>query len=516
MNPRRSADRGFLYTDFYQLTMAQLYFREGIHENTARFEHFFRSYPDYGEHQAGYCVHAGMSWLRQWMKSAQPTEEDLEHLRSETDSEGNQVFSEDFLSWLQESFSFERLRIQTIPEGRVVHPHEPLTVVEGPLAIAQLLETSLLNHINYQTLIATKASRIKQAGLNNLTIEFGMRRAHGPGANSGARGALIGGVDFSSNTGVSYRLGFPPKGTHAHSMVQAFMGLGGTEKEAFEAYADLYPENCLLLVDTVDTLESGIPNAIRVFESLREKGHQPLGIRLDSGDLAHLAVRSAKKLNEAGFEDVSIVLSNQLNELVITQIIDQIRDEAPEYGLSPERVVDRLVYGVGTRLITSKGDPALGGVYKLVGIQSGQEWKPALKVSESPAKIPNPGRKHVFRIYDDRNKATADLLTEKGENPQDWETVQLHHPTERGATRLLNRNQISRFEALWEEVEPSEAPEDDPQLLENARERRVNDLSYLDSGVRRILNPHYYHVSLSRTLWNRKRTLISEARESSP
>jgi nicotinate phosphoribosyltransferase len=510
----RNVAEGFLFTDLYQITMAQLYFREGIHEKTAQFDHFFRSYPDYGEHQAGYCVNAGLEWLLNWMEEARITEEELEYLRNQTGREGEPLFRDDFLEWLGEHGQFDSLSIKSIPEGRVVHPHEPLNIVEGPLAIAQILESALLNKINYQTLIATKAARVKQAGMNNLTLEFGMRRGHGKGANAGARGALIGGADFTSNTGISYVMDYPPKGTHAHSMVQAFMGLGGTELDAFEAYADVYPDNCLLLVDTVDTLESGVPNAIKVFEKLREKGHEPMGIRLDSGDLAHLAVRSAEMLNEAGFEDVSIVISNQLNEMVLTQIIDQIEQEAPDYGLDPRSVIDRLVYGVGTRMITSKGDPALGGVYKLVGIKDDGEWNPALKVSESPAKVPNPGRKNLWRLYDRRGKATADLVAGEHEAPRDMDPIPLHHPTEEGTSRRLSQKDVSEVEPLMEtSYRQGTRSLDDPDI-ETMRTRRKQDLDRLDKGVRRIMNPHVYHVSLSQSLWDLKQELIEDARSS--
>jgi len=275
----------------------------------------------------------------------------------------------------------------------------------------------------------------------------------------------------------------------------------------------VYPDNCLLLVDTVDTLESGVPNAIKVFEELRKNGHQPMGIRLDSGDLAHLAVRSAKMLNDAGFTDVSIVLSNQLNEMVLTQIIDQIEDEAPEYGLDPGHVVDRLVYGVGTRLITSKGDPALGGVYKLVGIRDGGEWQPALKISESPAKVPNPGRKRLWRIYDNRGKATADLITDSNGDPRERERIPLHHPTEKGSSRVLNDDDVSRIEPLLERVLDEGEFVDDRADIETIRKRKSRDLKQLDSGVRRIMNPHVYHVSLSPQLWDVKANLIERAQK---
>ena len=255
-----------------------------------------------------------------------------------------------------------------------------------------------------------------------------MRRGQGSGVNAGVRAALIGGADFSSSVSISRALGYAPKGTHAHSMVQAFMALGEGELGAFRSYAKLYPDDCLLLVDTINTLESGIPNAITVFKELRKKGHEPIGVRLDSGDLAFLSIQSAKLLNDAGFPETKIVLSNQLDELVIWQILTQIEEEAPRYGLDPEGLIDRLVYGVGTRLITSEGCSALDGVYKLVSIKEGTRWTPAIKLSETPQKTLNPGNKQVYRIYDARGNATADLITTDEPNPEELREITLRHP----------------------------------------------------------------------------------------
>ncbi|MGD2040284.1 MAG: nicotinate phosphoribosyltransferase, partial [Anaerolineae bacterium] len=351
---RRTAE-GILFTDQYQLTMAQLYYRVGMHEMQVQFDHFFRSYPDYGAHKAGYCIMAGLAWLLDWMEDAHFRDEDIEYLRRQTGRAGRPVFGDDFLQWLRRNGTYRGITLRAIPEGRVVHPNVPLTVVQGPLAMAQILETSLLNHLNYQTLIATKAARIHESGRGRTMLEFGLRRGHERGANAGARAALIGGADFSSNVGLSHVVGLTPKGTHAHSMVQAFMALGMSELDAFRAYAKVYPDDCLLLVDTIDTLESGVPNAIRVFEELKRQGHEPMGIRLDSGDLAFLSIQAAKMMNEAGFPKTSIVLSNDLDELFILQILTQISHEAPRYGVDPDHLIDRLVYGVGTRLITSWG-----------------------------------------------------------------------------------------------------------------------------------------------------------------
>lgn len=504
----RDRAEGILFTDEYQLTMAQLYFRMGLHEKRAQFDHFFRSYPDYGTHQAGYCINAGLEWLLRWMESARFREDDLDCLRSQKSRTGERLFRDDFLDWLRDNGSFESITLRAIPEGRVVHPNVPLTIVEGPLIMAQILETALLNHLNYQILIATKASRIRESGQRRLLLEFGLRRGHEKGANAGARAALIGGADFTSNVGISHVLGYPPKGTHAHSMVQAFMALGMTELDAFRAYAEIYPDDCILLVDTVNTLESGIPHAIQVFEELRRKGHKPLGVRLDSGDLAYLSIQSAKLLNDAGFEDVSIVLSSELDELVIWQIITQIGREAARYGVDPDHLVNRLVYGVGTRLITSWGEPALGGVYKLVAIQDGGDWRPAIKLSENPAKTPNPGNKRVWRLYDERGYATADLLSLEDEDPTQGEPLVLRHPSDHAKLRVLHREEITGVEPLLVDVLVDGKLVYDLPSIDDMRVARQADIKRLDPGVRRLINPHIYHVSLTQKLWDFKEALI--------
>jgi nicotinate phosphoribosyltransferase len=502
---------GILYTDMYQITMAQLYFRYGLHERPAQFDHFFRSYPDYGDHKAGFCINAGLDWLLDWMQEAYFREEDLSYLRSLRDAAGNPIFGADFLGWLARAGSFGAITLRAIPEGRVVHPNVPLTVVEGPLAMAQILETSLLNHLNFQILIATKAARICEVTRGQSLLEFGMRRGHERGVNAGARAALIGGADFTSNVGASAVLGYPPQGTHAHSMVQLFMALGEGELGAFRAYADVYPDNCVLLVDTIDTLESGMPNAITVFEELRRAGHLPRGVRLDSGDLAYLSVRAARMLDDAGFPDVSIVLSNQLDELTIWQIQTQIAAEAPRYGLDADSVIGRLVYGVGTRLITSKDDAALDGVYKLVAVQEDGAWIPAIKISESLAKVVNPGQKAVWRIYDRQGQATADLLTQVDELPAEADRLLLHHPIEHGTYRYLPASDISSIEPLLEDVLVSGRLVRESPPLEQIRERRQVDMNRLHSGVKRLLFPHIYHVSLSARLWEQKQELVAAA-----
>jgi len=512
----KSSDRetaeGILFTDQYQLTMAQLYYRMGLHGREVQFDHFFRTCPDYGQHQAGFCVSAGLEWLLDRMASARFREEDIGYLASHTDSGGKPLFQDDFLQWLKEEGSFEGFTVRAVPEGRVVHPTAPLTVVQGPLAMAQILETPLLNILNYQTLVATKASRIRESARGQTILEFGLRRAQDRGGNAGTRAALIGGADFSSNIGVSHLLGYPPKGTHAHSMVQVFMALGEGELGAFRAYADLYPDDCLLLVDTIDTLRSGVPNAIRVFEELHRKGHRPVGIRLDSGDLAHLAIQAARMLDDAGFPDTTIVLSNQLDELVMWQIITQIEAESSRYGIDADRLVGRIVFGVGTRLVTSKGSAALDGVYKLVALRDGEDWLPTTKISETPDKTLNPGDKNLWRIYDRRGLATADVLATGEENPREMESILLRHPTEAGKCRVLRHEEISEVESLLVEVVREGRPLVERATIEQMRERRRRDVKRLDPGVRRLVNPHRYHVSLTEELWRLKQELTGGAK----
>ena len=511
---RRAQMEGILFTDQYQLTMSQLFFRMGLHEREVLFDHFFRRYPDYDSHQAGYCINAGMEWLLEWMQEAHFSADDMDYLRSQRTALGTQLFDDDFLAWLQANGNFDGISLRAIPEGRVVHANEPLTIVQGPLAMAQILETPLLAHLNYPTLVATKASRISESGRGRPILEFGMRRAHERGANAGTRAALIGGANFTSNVGVSRVVDLPPKGTHAHSMVQLFMTLGMGELGAFQAYADVYPDDCMLLVDTVDTLNSGVPNAIRVFEDLRRKGHTPVGIRLDSGDLAYLSIQAARMLNDAGFSECSIVLSGDLDELVIWQILTQISAEAPRYGVDADHLINRLVYGVGTRLITSWGEPALGGVYKLVAVRENGAWDSAIKISDTPAKVPNPGIKAAWRLYDLRGKATADLLCGLDEDPTQSETLVLRHPSDHTKFRTIHQRDLSAIESLHvETMREGKVVSDLPSLAE-LRQRRIEDVERLDPGIRRLVNPHIYHVSLTQSLWDLKQRLIAEAHSS--
>ena len=354
-----------LLTDFYQLTMMNGYFKTGAGNKTAVFDLFFRQ-----KGQLTYAIAAGLEQAIDYIKNLRFDESDIQHLRE------YKVFDEDFLDYLS-TFSFTG-DVYAVKEGEVVFPMEPILVVKAPLIQAQIIETALLNIINHQTLIATKASRINRVAGANKVTEFGLRRAQGPDAGIyGSRASIIGGCNGTSNVLAAKMFGTLAKGTHAHSWVLSF----DSELEAFEKFAEIYPDNCLLLVDTYDTLASGVPNAIKVFKKLAEKGHRPLGIRLDSGDLAYLSKKARIMLDEAGFSDAKIFVSNDIDENLIVALNAQ--------GAKID------LYGIGTKLITSEDMPSLGGVYKLACIEKDGEFVPKIKLSNSIEKITNPGFKTV-------------------------------------------------------------------------------------------------------------------------
>ncbi len=498
---------GILYTDLYQLTMGQVYFRMGLHEREALFEAFYRRNPDYGAHQAGYTVFAGLDPLLSWMEEARFDEAELNALRALKSRSGRPLFSEDYLAYLKAMGGFSGLTVRAHLEGRVAHPQVPLISVEGPLLQVQLLETALLNRINYETLVATKASRVREAAGEAVVLEFGLRRAPGKGGGSATRASLIGGADRSSAVSLSHLLGLPSSGTHAHSLVQAFLALGHSEEEAFQAFAEVFPDDTILLLDTVDTLHSGLPHAIKVFEALRKKGHRPVGVRIDSGDLAYLAIQVARELDKAGFPEALIVLSGDLDELVIWQIKSQILEEAPRYGVEPEALLKRLVYGVGTRMVVSWGYPALGGVYKLVAIRENGAWAPAIKISDSLEKILNPGYKRVYRVYDERGLATADLLALAEEEVREDRPLTLRHPTDPTKRRVLSPGAFT-LEPLLVKAFRGGKRLFPPLSIKELRARRDRDVARLDPGVRRLVNPHIYHVSLTERLFALKEELV--------
>jgi len=498
---------GILYTDLYQLTMGQVYFRMGLHEREALFEAFYRRNPDYGAHQAGYTVFAGLDPLLSWMEEARFGEAELNALRTLKSRSGRPLFSEDYLAYLKAMGGFSGLTLRAHLEGRVAHPQVPLISVEGPLLQAQLLETALLNRINHETLVATKASRVREAAGEAVVLEFGLRRAPGKGGEGATRASLIGGADRSSAVSLSHLLGLPSSGTHAHSLVQAFLALGHSEEEAFQAFAEVFPDDTILLLDTVDTLHSGLPHAIKVFEALRKKGHRHVGVRIDSGDLAYLAIQVARELDKAGFLEALIVLSGDLDELVIWQIKSQILEEAPRYGVEPEALLKRLVYGVGTRMVVSWGYPALGGVYKLVAIRENGAWAPAIKISDSLEKILNPGHKRVYRVYDERGLATADLLALAEEEVREDRPLTLRHPTDPTKRRVLSPGAFT-LEPLLVEAFRGGKRLFPPLSIKELRARRDRDVARLDPGVRRLVNPHIYHVSLTERLFALKEELV--------
>ncbi|MDQ7032072.1 MAG: nicotinate phosphoribosyltransferase [Desulfonauticus sp.] len=502
--------QGFLFTDFYQLTMAQVYFNYDLHLLEAQFEYFFRSYPNYGQHQAGFCIFAGLETFFQWLNRAKPTPKDLDYLKTLTSRNKKPLFSPAFLDWLAQ-IDFRELEIKAIPEGRAVHPYVPLVTVKGPFALAQLIETPLLNTLNYQTLIATKAARIKEAAWGQTVMDFGLRRAQWLGGNAGTRAALIGGVEFSSNVGTSSILNLPPKGTHAHSLVQAFMALGYSEEQAFEAFAQIFPDDCILLIDTINTLESGLPNAIKIFQKLQKKGHKPLGIRIDSGDLAYLAVQCYLELKKAHLEDCLIILSNQLDELVIQQIITQIKQEAHDYHIIPEEIISKLVFGTGTRLITSAGCCSLDGVYKLTAIKKHSDWEPALKISDSPSKLLIPGEKKTYRLTDKRNKYMVDLIClETEELPFNNKEFTIFHPQDSNVFRTIQSKDIAKIELLQIDIQKNGQIVYDFPDLKTIQKQKEKDLEHLDKGVKRLIKPHNYHVSITKQVYALREKLLKK------
>lgn len=472
-----------LFTDLYQLTMMQGYFFNGLHTQEAVFDLYYRRNP----YQGGYAVWAGLEVALDYLSGLCFSEDDLAYLATLGQ------FKPEFLDALREwRFS---CTVTAFPEGRVVFPHEALLSVQGPLWEAQLVETALLNVLNFQTLIATKAARCLQAAQNSANgssiVEFGARRAQGPdGALGATRAAVIGGAAGTSNVEAAQKYGLNVTGTHAHAWVESFP----SELDAFRAYAELYPDSTTLLLDTFDTLESGLPNAITVARELREKGHELLGVRLDSGDLAYLSARVRERLDAAGFPKVKIVASNDLSESVIESIIR-------EGGR-----VD--VYGIGTQLATGggQGGGALGGVYKLVQL-GGQD---KMKLTGDPSKSSIPGRKRIWRATDAQGRRVWDVLTTSGEAaPQVGERV----------TDPANPLRSARIPAGLTWQDPRVVVMQGGQrtgggvALADLQARAREDLAHLPEGTLRLLNPHTYRVSLSRELQERRDTLMGELRE---
>jgi nicotinate phosphoribosyltransferase len=473
-----------LLTDYYQLTMMGGYWKTGRNNLGACFNYTFRELPP----DNGFAIAAGLEQLLDLIENLHFTEQDLAYLS------GLGTFDDAFLDYLKDFRP--SCSIEAVPEGTVVFPHEPILQIEGPLAEAQLLESAVLNTLNYQTLIATKAARIRLACGDDSLVEFGLRRAHGPdGALSGSRAAYIGGADSTSNVLAGKVFGIPLRGTHAHSWVMSF----DNELDAFRAYAASC-ENPILLVDTYDTLSSGLPNAVTVFKELRAAGRAARpAVRLDSGDLARLSKAARRMFVEAGFEDPQIVASNELDEDLIA---DLKRQGAPINS-----------WGVGTHLITSSDYPALGGVYKLVAIRGDDgAWEPRIKLSSNPAKMTDPGCKRVIRYYDGANHPLADLIRLDDEALDVIDPGQPAKPVpfaERYDLSFLRAVwDATRYESLLQPVMRDGVRVGKSPSLEEIRARTREQVASLPEELRRLRNPEIYSVGLSPRLAAEKVRLV--------
>ena len=472
-----------LLTDFYELTMMQGYFREQQANETVIFDAFYRVNPCGN----GYAICAGLEQVIEYIENLHFDKEDIDYLRS------TGMFDEDFLDYLS-SFRFSG-DIYAIPEGSVVFPREPLIKVVAPIMEAQLVETAILNIINHQSLIATKTARVVYAAQGDGIMEFGLRRAQGPDAGIyGARAAMIAGCIGTSNVLAGQMFDVPVKGTHAHSWIMSFPD----ELTAFRAYAKLYPSACVLLVDTYDTLKSGVPNAIKVFTEMREAGI-PLtfyGIRLDSGDLAYLSKEAKKMLNAAGFSDAVISASNDLDEY----LIDSLKMQGAAINS----------WGVGTNMITSKDCPSFGGVYKLAAVKDKDsgEFIPKIKLSENAEKITNPGNKTIYRIYQkDTGKIIADLICLTEERYDAKNSLLLFDPVETWKKTHLAPNSYTLREMMVPVFKEGKCIYHSPKVMD-IQAYCKDELNTLWDESRRLINPHEVHVDLSHKLWHMKNQLL--------
>lgn len=465
-----------LLTDLYQLTMINGYFENNVHNDVVVFDMFFRKNACKG----GYTIVCGIEQLVEYIENLKFSESDLDYLKTLN------LFSDKFLDFLRD-FKFTG-DIYTVEEGTVMFPNEPIIRIKAPLYQAQLIETALLTIINFQSLIATKASRVCFAAKGDPVFEFGLRRAQGPDAGTyGARAAIIGGCTATANVLAGKMFNIPVVGTHAHSWVQKF----DNELDAFEAYAKIYPNNCLLLVDTYDVLKSGMPNAIKVFKDLKAKGHKPLGIRLDSGDLDYLSKECKNMLTEAGFEDVRITASNDLDEYCISNL---------KSSGSPINS-----WGVGTKLITSSDSPSLGGVYKLVASYKDGKYEPKIKISEDPEKITNPGYKKVVRIYNTQGHAEADLIMLEDESIDTTKPLTIFHPVYKWKTKTFTNYTIK--ELLKPLYINGECKYEKKSVIE-IQEYTRNELNTLWREYKRLLYPQTYKVDLSEKLCTLKESML--------
>ncbi len=476
-----------IMTDLYQLTMAQAYWKLHRADTEAVFHLFFRSAPFNGR----YAIAAGLDHAIDFLRHFNFDQSDLDYLATLTGNDNNPLFHQDYLHYLSNlKFSCD---LDAVPEGTVVFANEPLIRVRGPILQCQLLESMLLNLINFQTLIATKASRIAAAAAPDPVLEFGLRRAQGlDGALSASRAAYIGGCAATSNVLAGKIYDIPVKGTHAHSWIMSF----DDESVAFEAYADAMPNNCVFLVDTYDTL-TGVERAIDVGLRLRARGHEMVGIRLDSGDLAFLSIHARRLLDDAGFEKAAIVASNDLDEYLIRDLKQQGATIA--------------VWGVGTKLATSHDQPALGGVYKLGALrQADGSWSPRVKLSENTVKTSIPGMLQVRR-FEDTNDYVADMIFDElsGQN----ESRRIVDPNDPTRSKDIPAN--AAWHDLLVPVTRNGKFVYQNESLDVIRNRAQNELSQLHSGVRRLLNPHEYPVGLEPSLHTLRAQMIEKARQSS-
>lgn len=474
-----------LLTDLYELTMMKGY--HDIHNGErVVFDVFYRSNPSNG----GYAICAGLEQVIEYIKNLHFEKDDIDYLRE------LEIFDERFLKYL-EDFKFTG-NIYAIEEGTVVFPMEPLLKVEAPIIEAQLVETAILNIINHQSLIATKASRVCHAAAGDGVMEFGLRRAQGPDAGTlGARAAIIGGCCATSNVLCGKKFDVPVAGTHAHSWIMSFP----TEYEAFRKYAELFPNNATLLVDTYDTLHSGVPNAIKVFKELKEQGKMPkkYGIRLDSGDLAALSKKARKMLDEAGFTDATICASNDLDET----LIESLKVQGAKINL----------WGVGTSLITSRDCPSFGGVYKLAAIKKDGKMIPKIKLSEDRVKITNPGDKQVYRFYDkETGKIQGDIIGFATEKYDQMQEAVLFDQVDPGKETKLAPGSYTVRELLKPIFIQGKCVYQSSSVME-IRDYCTGEKETLTDENKRLLNAQPVHVGLSYPLWDLKNKMIDEARK---
>ena len=465
--------------DFYELTMAAGYLEEGYRDKVSVFDMFFRRVPDGG----GYAIMAGLEQFIQSIQNLKFTGEDIDYLQS------TGVFSEKFLEYLS-TFEFH-CNVWAIEEGMPIFPHEPIVTVEGPSIECQLIETLLLVTFNHQCLIATKANRICRAAQGRPVMEFGARRAQGyDAAVYGARAAYIGGASSTSCVMAARDFGIPASGTMAHSWVQMFP----TEYDAFKKYAQLYPDACLLLVDTYSVTKSGVPNAIRVFdEVLKPLGKRPLGIRIDSGDIAYLSKKARKMLDAAGYPDCIICASNSLDEYLVRDLILQ--------GAQVDS------FGIGENMITAKSDPVFGGVYKLAAVKDGEQYIPKIKVSESIEKLTTPHLKKVWRLYDADGKAMADYITLHDEVVDATHGITLFDPVETWKTRTYEGCVAKCISTPI--FQQGKLVYRQPSLAQ-VRDFCRAEVNTLWDEVTRFENPHRYYVDLSQKLWDCRQQLLKE------